>query len=424
VTDVSWLGFLVTLALVLLITAAVGASRLAPRLKVFICAALGLRVVGSQAYLLVFGDSYYGGGDYLMYYRQGLEYAQRMSQGDFAMLVRSAEWWGATWWGTQFVFFPTGAVLSLLGPTLQGGFVAFALLGFLGLIGFAVAFRRMYPHVPVERYLLLLWLLPSLWFWPAAIGKDALLLMGLGLAVWGYVGREGRVQWLLLSVGVFFIFGVRPQVAGVVVLCLILGHLVARVDRWSAAKVAQAVGVLAVGFWMMVVSSQAVGIDGLDVAGLGDYVDGRVDAATTAGRGNTAVAVAARGPGGAALGAFNVLFRPFPWEASNLGTFIASIEIWGMWLLSWFYRRNIVAAVRGWRSDRLRAASALFIIIYTTLLGLTVVNLGIIARQRIFVFPFLFLLFAAAPRVQERLRRASRTRMVRRHPVPAGRGIG
>ena len=42
-----------------------------------------------------------------------------------------------------------------------------------------VAFRRTYPELPPERYGAWVFLFPSLWFWSAALGKDALLLCGV-----------------------------------------------------------------------------------------------------------------------------------------------------------------------------------------------------------------------------------------------------
>ncbi len=65
-------------------------------------------------------------------------------------------------------------------------------------------------------------------------------------------------------------------------------------------------------------------------------------------------------------------------------------------------------AVRTWRSHALLRIAVPFILVYTASLGLMVVNLGIIARQRIFLFPFLFLLLEAAPEQRVRPRRPVR----------------
>ena len=93
----------------------------------------------------------------------------------------------------------------------------------------------------------------------------------------------------------------------------------------------------------------------------------------------------------------NILFRPFPWEARNIQLAISSAEIWGFWALAWWRRRQIVASIKNWRVSKLVRVAIPFIIIYSVLLGLLIANMGIIARQRIFLFPFLFLLFEAVP---------------------------
>ena len=53
--------------------------------------------------------------------------------------------------------------------------------------------------------------------------------------------------------------------------------------------------------------------------------------------------------------------------------------------------------LKNWRADRFLRFSIPFILTYSVLLGMLMVNLGIIARQRVFLFPFLFLLLHAAP---------------------------
>lgn len=389
-----WLGFVVVLAFVFLVTTLLGPARLQPKVKLLVFTALILRIVGSQLYNLVFSSSRYGGGDYLLYFTRGVQYAERYGQGDFSMFFDSAGWWGGDWWGTEFIFYLAGFVSSLIGPTLHGLSLVFALLGFLGLVGFAVAFRRMYPHVPVHRYLVWIWLFPSLWFWAAVVGKEAVLLMGLGVAVWGYVGKRGRIQWPLLALGLFFVFAVRPQVAAVAVLSLALGTWFTTGGQWTVQRTVQSIVILLLGVGVIHFALQSIGAGGLNAQGAGSYIARR---ATTFDPGGSQVGAGGLGWRGAAIGFVNVLFRPFPWEVRNVTYLISSLEVWGFWLLFGVYRRNVLQTVRGWRADRLVAMSASFVLLYATTLGMTVGNLGIIARQRVFLFPFLFIFFVAVP---------------------------
>jgi hypothetical protein len=383
-------GLLLSTALVGFLCLVVAHLRLSRGLKQLICAGLILRVVGAIAYYIVGNWTSYGGGDYLLYFREGWQYTERMLQGDFAMFFSPAEWDKSIWHGTQFVSFPAAITFALIGPSLRGSFVVFALLGFIGLVGFAVAYHRAVGYPPVERYLVWLLLFPSLWFWPATLGKDALMLMGLGLAVWGAIGRRGRVLWLPLAVGLFFVFAIRPQVAAVVVASIMIGHVLTRDDTQPVRRLVQKIAIVVVGYWVLQVGLQAAGIGSLDPESIEGYIAFRATASASAG--GTVVATGT-GLAGAAIGLFNVLFRPLPWEAQNLPNLFASLEIWLFWLLFLLNRRRVVQVLLSVRTNRLVAMAIPFVLLYASLLGMASGNLGVIARQRIFIFPFLFLFF-------------------------------
>jgi hypothetical protein len=104
------------------------------------------------------------------------------------------------------------------------------------------------------------------------------------------------------------------------------------------------------------------------------------------------------GIAGVPLAAINVLFRPFPWEADNIMVLVSSLEILGFWCIAWLRRKRLLASLRHWRTDPLLRLSLPFILVYSIALGMMMSNMGIIARQRVFLFPFLFLLLEAAPR--------------------------
>ncbi len=83
-----------------------------------------------------------------------------------------------------------------------------------------------------------------------------------------------------------------------------------------------------------------------------------------------------------------------------------------MWVIVWFRRKSLWQSLRHFRSDRLLRVAVPFILVYSITLGMIIANLGIIARQRVFLFPFFFILVEAVPRVvherkQARLRAAA-----------------
>ena len=392
-------GVAAVLAFMLGVAGLVALSRLPAALKLLIYTALALRVVGSWLRYTILFEFYGGSGDARGYYARGLEYADRFVQLDFSPFFDPSLWFRGQWWGTSFVSFPSGIVLGLIGPSFRGEFLAFSLLAFLGLVGFAVAFRRAYPAVPLSRYARWIWLLPSLWYWPSSVGKEAIVLMGLGLAVAGFIGRKERTNWPLLVVGMFFVFAIRPQVAAVVMFSFVLAHWLSLASRWTVAKAVQGLLILGVGLGGIWLSMQYLGVGGFDTEGVQSYMENQ--SGQTA-KGGSQIEGVGIGLGGVPIALVNILSRPFPWEAHNPMALVSALEILAFWLIVWFRRRNLVIALRRWRSDRFLRLAVPFILVYAITLGMIIANLGIVARQRIFLFPFLFLLLEAAPALKEK----------------------
>jgi len=392
--DYNWLGFTGVVMFVLVLMAGVHSSRLPPTIKWLFCVALLLRIVGAFLRYGVLYYAYDGIGDAVGYYRQGLAYADQFWNFDFSAFTDSSQWRGGKWWGTQFVYFPSGIVLSVIGATMLGEFLMFSLLSFLGLIGFAVAFRRDMPQVPLIDYGRWLFLFPSLWFWPSSVGKDALILMGLGIAIAGYVGDRERIRWGLLSLGLFFVLAVRPQLAAVAVASMLVAQWVSTVKEWTPAKIFQSLALACGGLGVLWLSLRYLGVSGFDAEGIEAYLEANMGRGI---EGGSAIESITPGLSNIPIALINILFRPFPWEARSLTLLAGSLEIWGFWLAVWIWRRNIAQALRSWHSSRLLRVAVPFILLYSVLLGMLISNMGIIARQRIFLFPFVFAFLAAVP---------------------------
>jgi hypothetical protein len=413
-----WLGFAAVTALVVALIGLVLHSPLPRPLRLLLSVALLLRLVGATARYLVLFHFYGGVGDAVIYYREGLLFADHFRALDLSPIWDQTLWRATTWWGTQFVVFPSGIILSLLGSSILGEFVAFSLLAFAGLVAFAVAFHRSFPHVPLTRYGRWLWLFPSLWFWPSSVGKEALIMCGLGLAVAGFVGKHGRIRWLLLVAGAALVFAVRPQVVAVLVFAFILAQWLGLGERWTIGRVVQALLIFAVGVMAIRHSLSMLGVGSFDVEGVQSYVASEPARRTGGGSAFTGVDVGLRGVPFAML---NVLVRPFPWEAGNAMVLLSSVEVAGFWALVCFRRRALFQSVRYCRSSRLLRVCVPMVLLYSAMLGMTVANFGILARQRIFLFPFLFALLEAVPLVVSRtLPCTSPLRMVRRARTMAG----
>jgi hypothetical protein len=311
-------------------------------------------------------------------------------------------------------------VLSLIGPSMLAEFMAFSFLAFAGIWGFVIAFKRTNPDIPVQRYARWLFLFPSLWFWPSSVGKESLILLGIGLSFAGFVGHKGRVDWLLLIAGLFPVWAIRPQVAAVVISSYVLAYWLSLGTRWTLSKTVLGAVIMTAGVAGIWFASRSMGVSDFGVEGLQEYMVNN-QAQTTKG---TTVDMVGISPAGIPMAMVNVLTRPWPWEATNSMNLLSSLEMLGFWGIVFYRRKNLMRALRSWRTDPLIRIAIPFILFYTISLGMLVINLGILARQRVFLFPFLFLLVECVPAVRRKRARPLAPYQVPPHAQrPLGQGV-
>ena len=85
----------------------------------------------------------------------------------------NAVWDWAAQRGTQYMELITTAIYTVIGPTTIGAFFVFAACAFWGAYLIYRALRVALPGVDHRRYALLVFLLPSLLYWPSSIGKES-----------------------------------------------------------------------------------------------------------------------------------------------------------------------------------------------------------------------------------------------------------
>lgn len=370
-----------------------------------VMAAIALRILGAfLRYEVVF--RFYGGvGDAVRYFDDGRVLAGALSPFTPAYWVS-----GPAVWGTSFLIRISGLVTSVIGPTLRGEFLVFSLMALGGLYAMAIAFQRIQPGEPASLFARWIWLWPSLWFWPSSVGKEAVLLLAIGLATLGYVGRRGTIQWSFYLAGLGLAFLVRPHVAAVLAFATVAGHWLATWQRLTARRLVEAVAALVLAGVALNATKSQLGLADADLEGIKEFVVFRAGQ-TTAGGSN--IGEAAISGGGLPMAFVNVWLRPFPWDVHNATALFAAVEIVVLWWLIWRRRRGLRVAVRSWRHHRLLQFAVPFLFAYTLMIGLTFANLGIIARQRAPLFPFLFMIIAAVP-----VAAAVRPRAWRQPPVP------
>lgn len=383
----SWTGFFFVLLALLLGGLALALSRTWRSVAVLLSLGLALRVLGSVTRYEVLFRFYQGLGDAVRYFQTGNEIAFQLSQLNFSALAPA---YGDRLWGTPFVDRVSGGILYFLGPSMRGEFLVFSSLSFVGLLLIARAFDSGQREVTSRGYMTWLCLWPSLWFWPASIGKEALLLLATGLVVYGYAGPRSKLRlvWLLSGLGLSLL--VRPHVAAVFAVSLAASYWLSVGRRWTLGTLVQAAvsAVLAVAILSQALTE--LGLGDADLEGVQEYIQYR--AALTAVGGSSIETARSQGPLAVPMAFVNILMRPFPWEAHNVFALISALEMVVFWVFVWRRRRALWAGLRGWRSNRLLRFALPTIVLYGLMIGLTFGNLGIISRQRTLLFPFLFLL--------------------------------
>lgn len=377
--------------------------------KVFLFGLL-LRLVGSTVRYEIFFRYYHGGGDAGVYYDQGLFYADLFRRFDFGILFDPTHWYLGHWWGTQFVRFLSGFVLTFLGPSMRGEFLVFAMFSFLGLTLCVMAFRKAYPWVPTTHYARWIFFWPSLWFWPSSVGKEAVLLLAVGLTVWGHVGSGHKTRWTALVAGLGIAWAVRPHVAAVLIISSMISNWFLRQRRnRGAAAMVRNVLVALLALVIAITALQRLGVDEVDVESVQEFMSQRAQLTATGG----SEILPSGGWLAVPMAFVNILMRPFPWEAHNAMALVSALEIVVLWFFVWRRRRTIWIALRRWNRNRLLSFALPFAILYVLMIGLVFFNLGIIARQRVLVMPFLLLLLEARPLSAARLRALRRRRRAR-----------
>lgn len=350
----------------------------------------------------------YEGGDTGGYHRAGATLARSYRNGDFFVPVPG----NARGAGTLNLRVIVGLIYTVTGSSLLVGALVFSLLSFTGFVLCVKAFRLAVPDGDHARYARLVLLVPSMLFWPSTIGKDAWMLLGIGIVAYGgarlYTRSIGGL--VLIAGGSVALALIRPHIAllafGAAAVALLFRRAgQTRRRRMNLLGKLILLVPLALASLMLLASAESfLKIDDLSLEGVqaaGSQVGERSD------KGGSAFAPApVESPVDLPWALVTVLFRPFPFEASNALSFGIALEGIFLILLTVLSWRRILAAVRA----LLRSPFLVLCGIYTLAFAVAfsnIANFGILARQRVQVLPFFFAFLAAVSSVAAREVRAA-----------------
>ncbi len=357
-----------------------------------------LVVLGFLAKLAGAGARYYfvryvyASGDAFGYYRVGMEFAEQWRAGNPPGLS------GNRGEGTQAMEAIAGVVFTPFMPDFLGGFFLFAALSFFGQLALYAAFRRWAPGYQLKAFAIFIFFLPSYVFWPSSIGKDAVMLLGLGLAAYcmARLLEAFAIRWLVaLGLALAGIGFVRIHISALVIGSLLLTALIAKSRVWSPGlalrKTAVIGGIVFIGILSLSVFQERYGANPLDTDEIASFSEGVVDRTS---QGSIVPGGAVSSPADVPEAIVLVLFRPFPWEGGDLQVRMAGLEtslLLGLlvWKLPAMFRNR-----KRWRSNSLVVFSTFYVFAFCIAFSV-IRNLGIIARQRTQVLAFLLIIIIA-----------------------------
>lgn len=302
--------------------------------------------------------------------------------------------------GTQNLELLTTAVYTVIGPAPLAAFLVFSSFAFWGCYLIYRAFRLAVPEGDYRLYATLVFLLPSILFWPSSIGKEAWLTFGVGLAAFGTANimtHRGR-GWLYLLLGIVATAMIRPHITVLLAVGILVAYSFRPVGDQAIGVLKKALGFAVMGAAVVVLTTQSadfLGIDDLNPTAVTDQI-GWASGQTEQG-GSTFKPVPLTNPLGIPAAIATILFRPLPFEAHGLPMLMQSVEGLLLIWLAWKRRSHIANIFPMMRKNGYVTFSVIFALAFTiAFAGFS--NFGILARQRTLMIPFAVVLLALPPR--------------------------
>jgi hypothetical protein len=345
--------------------------------------------------------------DELLYFEQGRQLA--LTAKKFSDIFSLQQLSGINS-GTNAVVSITAGIFNVLGPSLPIAVIIFSIAGFWGQYLYYMTFRRIFPDANRLYAALGMFTWPSLFFWTAEVGKDALMIFFLGLASYSVSLSSqrkhlARVLLALASIGACLI---RPHIGVLMGISLAAsfsliqreGQLLRPRKRVIRIAVLSCVAcfLVYVCAQFLQLSNIAETIYHLEVSMQTNQLDG-----------------SGFNPGSGfrlrILLSPLLIIRPFPWETNGVSALFASAEGMSLLTLIVFWRRELIYMIRRSSSNSCLTFMIWFVALNVILLGIGTSNFGLLVRERVMILPMLILALAASPSIKlqptRRLQRGS-----------------
>ena len=290
--------------------------------------------------------------------------------------------------GTSFISFVALPFVKYLNLSYYATMFLFSYFGFLAVLLFYVTAKENVPLPPFWRglsYIEIIFLLPNLHFWSGSIGKGSIILLGLGMFIYGLSRFNRRIFWLIT--GGFIVYMVRPHILFTLIISVLVSVVITTKGlRWYFRWTMIAAGALM--FYLISDSVlQFTNSESLDVMSSSNIIDRAAKLSTAS--------------SGIDINNYNIFFkmftfwfRPLFFDGLGLLGLIVSFENALYLFMAWVVIRQLFLKWSHW--------NAWFrICLIGFLLGSFILaqvsgNLGIAMRQKSQMMPFFFIIFFKA----------------------------
>ncbi|HEX8363235.1 MAG TPA: hypothetical protein VF613_24160 [Longimicrobium sp.] len=301
--------------------------------------------------------------------------------------------------GTQNMIALSWVHAHFLTPSYHAMKVSFAFIGLLGVYffyrGIVLALGR-----DELRMLLILGLFPSILFWSSILGKDPVVLLGIGVYAYGVMGWSRRMRWpylLAVAVGIWLATMIRVWAAPILLAPLILAipGQIRGVGRKTAFVLVSS---------LVLAASVARFAESFGMETMQDlYSTTNAQSRAWAG-GGSGQTINAQFTGPVSMlkfmpiGAFTALFRPLPGEVMNPFGLLAGLE-------SALLLGLVVLALKRVRWATLRQPLVVWavslVVVWASIYGfVSSQNLGSAVRFKLQILPMLLILLLYLSRKQ------------------------
>jgi hypothetical protein len=307
--------------------------------------------------------------------------------------------------GTAWVRWFTGIVYYVFGSNILNGFLIFGLLALIGTYLWYRAAAEAVPFLNRRLCFVLLFFVPSIAFWPASIGKEAVMQLGLGAVALGSAKllKQHLFQGILIALpGAWLLSRVRPHLLAFAAFGAAAAYVMGRVRRGrggaESTSLFKPVGMVVVAILAFFALSQAasfLGMKDLSISSVEQELN-QQSARTSQGGSEVQTGKVSLTPLSVPQGMVKVLLQPFPWEVETKLQILASLECAALAVFILFRIRSLTFSLTRARGTPFLIYCWTFVLLYGVTFS-AVGNYGLLTRQRSLALPAFFVLLAVEP---------------------------